>query len=114
MVSRMMVAAMLLALGQGAFAGEVLRLQAGEVKPKDVSTLSRFLATADRAHLANTRLYVVQFKEAIKNQDRDLLISKGLRLHQYLPDDALIVEGEPATLRSATDHSSISGSDAVR
>lgn len=107
MVSRMMVAVMLLALGQAALAGEVLRLQAGEVKPNDVSSLSRFMATADRAQLASTRLYVVQFKDAIKNQDRELLNSKGLRLHQYLPDDAFLVEGEPSAIRAATELSQV-------
>ena len=107
MVSRMMVAASLLVMCQWAQAGEVLRLQAGDVRPNDVQSMDRFMAAADRQHLANTQLHIVQFKQVIRAEDQQMLKAAGVTVRHYIPDDAYIIEGSVDAIRELSQQAAV-------
>lgn len=73
-------------------AGEVLRLRVGTVQPHDTTTMEKFMpANTSRSQAISRVNYVVQFKEAITQVDRNNLEALGARIINYIPDDAYLV-----------------------
>jgi serine protease AprX len=98
MVSRMIITASLLVWSQFGLAGQVLKFQRGEVPTIDKEILGALRLEASRSQPVPTRLYVMQFKQIIRDQDRNMLQDSGLKIYNYIPDDAYVVEGSPDTV----------------
>ncbi len=84
-----------LALGtaNSAWAGDRLYLRSGVVNPKSMS--SNYSVTVGTKGLGE---YIVQFKALPSESDKAAMISRGVQIFRYLPDDAYIVRGAPATM----------------
>jgi subtilisin family serine protease len=79
-----------------AFSGEVLELKAGTVKLPDLS--SQLLNQTLSEKSAQPKYFVVQFKQPVAEIDRNNLISQGAEIKRYLPQDALLVKANPASV----------------
>ncbi|MEQ1878552.1 MAG: S8 family serine peptidase [Bdellovibrionia bacterium] len=79
-------------------AGEVLRLKNGNVRAQELQNSLRINAFSSSLGTASgqTRFYIVQFKSDLTETGRALLSAAGLKLHGYVPDDAVIVEAATA------------------
>ena len=77
----------------GAVAGDKLHLRTGIVEPK--KEMAGFRATLSTSEV---REFVVQFKNLPTESDKAALISRGLQIFKYLPDDAYIVRGSAIQL----------------
>jgi subtilisin family serine protease len=84
-----------LALGttSSVWAGEKLYLRSGVVNPKAMTAGFSTIVGAN-----GLREFVVQFKAIPTESDKAALISRGIRIHKYLPDDAYLVQGTNAAV----------------
>lgn len=96
------VAAGVMAAGIGftgsAAAGSLLRLKKGTVGVSDLDGGAADLAFPKAAVEAT---FVLQFRGAITQRDRDDLERRGVKVTAYLPDDALILHGPALEVVSA-------------
>ncbi|MCB0362057.1 MAG: S8 family serine peptidase, partial [Bdellovibrionales bacterium] len=96
MLKRWIVIMSLITWSSFGFAGEVLRLTVGNIRPSDPHSMEKFKSSIEQ--MQRSRLQIIQFKGPIQASDRLQLESRGLRVHAYIPDDAYIVEGSPEVL----------------
>lgn len=75
-----------LLLASNVNAGEILRLKAtGAMKPSAM--------TSDQISQKETGLYIVQWKKAVTESEKDAVKQLGFSFLGYIPDDAFIVKG---------------------
>ncbi len=60
-----------------------------------------------RMDLNAERYFVVQYKSSVTETDKELLASQGVKLFQYIPDDAFIVRGTLGSLKALANESTI-------
>lgn len=69
-------------------AGDVLKFKSATFDPKQV--VSDFSTTPDD----NQKEFIVQFKNHIRESDKKALSDSGVQILRYIPEDALIVNGD--------------------
>lgn len=87
-----LVAAATLMLAVPAMAGNMLHFGRGTIDPQQQALT---FATTDTSIVTD---YVVQFEKSVTEADKAALQSAGVSVFRYLPDDALIVRANLATL----------------
>jgi serine protease AprX len=88
MVGGLLVAMLVSSLG---FAGETLRLKSvGEVRSDDKIVA---LFSAPTKAVQEPGLYIVQWKESVREENKAEVRALGLELLSYVPDDAFLVAG---------------------
>ncbi|MCB0351664.1 MAG: hypothetical protein KDD38_10805, partial [Bdellovibrionales bacterium] len=79
-----------------AVAGEILHLQSGDVTLAELNNKSNFSLRAidtNSSKLINSQYFILQFQNAITQQDENALREEGLEILRYVPDDAYLVRG---------------------
>lgn len=74
-------------------AGTGAEVSEGRGSKQPQETLGAMRLEASRNQAVPTRLYVIQFKQIIRDEDRKMLQDNGLKIYNYIPDDAYVVEG---------------------
>lgn len=93
-LKRLMITLALAVLtGSQVNAGEVLRFSSGDVKLKNKKMFRQAFS-----HISDD--YVLQFKNALTEKDKEDLKNSGVSIFRYIPDDALIVRATAAQLDS--------------
>lgn len=89
----------------GAFAGDRLRFRSGDVNSAEKESIYRLRleATTERGAFSS-RNFVVQFKSAITEADKRFLKNQGIKVVQYIPDDAYLVIANPDAIRGVQDN----------
>ncbi len=82
-----------------ALAGTELKLNSGIISTNTHQAQSSVAATGTE--------WIVQFKNHIRESDKALLRSAGLKIHSYLPDDAFLVRGSAVQALSLKQNSLI-------
>jgi serine protease AprX len=98
------VAMIAISAGNHANAGTVLRFQNGNVNTSSASRA--FLPTEVDS---SAKDFVVQFKSAITESEKEALKAAGGEIFRYVPDDALIVRISSEALRSMMEAGKING-----
>lgn len=81
-------------------AGEVLRLKAGDIQIQNVSDelLNEGFSTRNSNQSPTQKYFVIQFNKTITAEIQNKLELSGMKIIQYLPDDAYIVHSDATTV----------------
>jgi hypothetical protein len=82
-------------------AGDLLRLRVGTIHTTNMTTANL------RNSQVQTRYFVVQFKSKITRADQTQIRTLGLKVYNYLPDDALLVKIPAARLVAVAQMSNV-------
>jgi len=82
------------------FAGEILRLKTGNIQIQNLSEelLNETFSAQNSNQSPTQKYFVIQFNKTISTEIQKQLESSGMKIIQYLPDDAYIVHSDATTV----------------
>ena len=99
-----------LVISTSAFAGEKLRFVQGELDTKDASSFEQMVPmNVPRNESVSSQNYVVQFKSAITEADKQWLKKLKVEVLQYIPDDAYLVSNVKVAIQTLQSNPRVNG-----